>query len=149
MKHIKLFVGRIIFWLGRPLWRMLTRGTVRTRVAVIVGNDLLLTKATLGDGSWGLPGGGVHKGEDILVAACRELREEVGIRLGPKQCRTIASEMIDTNHMAYTAVFIVAKLAERPATTSSLEIAECRWVSLSKVADWPIDRSTSRLLELL
>ena len=41
------------------------------------------------NGEWGLPGGGVKKGESLKDGAVRELREETGIRVNPKQLQKI------------------------------------------------------------
>jgi 8-oxo-dGTP pyrophosphatase MutT (NUDIX family) len=46
---------------------------------------LLLMKYTSRQGSyWLTPGGGVDQGETVAVAASRELREEVGLAVGPE-----------------------------------------------------------------
>ncbi len=37
------------------------------------------------DGEWGLPAGHVEAGESMTQALCREIREEIGIVLDPKQ----------------------------------------------------------------
>lgn len=37
------------------------------------------------DGQWGLPAGHVEAGESMVEALCREVKEEIGITLDPKQ----------------------------------------------------------------
>lgn len=52
------------------------------RVRLVVKNEqdeLLLVQTWLGGGKWGLPGGGVDRGESPEAAALRELYEETGV----------------------------------------------------------------------
>ena len=56
-------------------------------VAIVYNNKILLVHPT--NSSWqkptlGIPKGKVEKGEDILTAAIRELREETGIDVDPR-----------------------------------------------------------------
>ncbi|HEX7483914.1 MAG TPA: NUDIX domain-containing protein [Candidatus Saccharimonadales bacterium] len=54
------------------------------RARVLVWNkhgELLLVRNWGGKPQWGLPGGGVDRGESSLQAARRELYEEIGIRI--------------------------------------------------------------------
>jgi 8-oxo-dGTP diphosphatase len=46
---------------------------------------LLLLRANTGymDGYWAVPAGHVEKGESVLAAAIREVREEVGVEIAP------------------------------------------------------------------
>lgn len=63
----------------RWLWRRLAPLTVGARA--IIQNDegqILLVHRAI-DQRWYLPGGGVHRGETLLDAAAREVREETGI----------------------------------------------------------------------
>ncbi len=66
-------------FIWRP-WLRLSRGmTLGARVAVFDGNGhVLLVKQTY-DPAWILPGGGVDRGETIMQAADRELREEAAL----------------------------------------------------------------------
>lgn len=57
-------------------------------VAIIYNNKILLihpTNASWHRGTCGIPKGGIEPGEDHMVAALRELREETGIELRPDQ----------------------------------------------------------------
>ena len=56
-------------------------------VAIVYNNKILLVHPT--NASWqkptlGIPKGRVEKGEDILTAAIRELKEETGIEVNPR-----------------------------------------------------------------
>ncbi|MCR9180686.1 MAG: NUDIX domain-containing protein [Erythrobacteraceae bacterium] len=46
-----------------------------------LGGDVLLLRHSYGPDVWGLPGGGINRGEEPEAAARREVREELGIEL--------------------------------------------------------------------
>ena len=68
-------------------WRQVT-GVRRNGAAVAVwdGDELLLVRHSYRPG-YALPGGRVKRGEGPGQAACRELREEVGLDLRPEDLR--------------------------------------------------------------
>lgn len=67
----------------RRKWYAITRKTVRG--CSVVGRDtegrFLLVRHSYGPDVWAFPGGGIGKHETPLVAAIRELREELGCAL--------------------------------------------------------------------
>lgn len=92
--------GRILAWLKRLIvrlhlyrlaallyegWRLLVRPhTHGALVAIWCEGTLLLVESSYRR-SWGLPGGGIFKGETARQAAVRELAEEVGLRVRAEQ----------------------------------------------------------------
>ena len=86
--------GRLIYhavW----LYRLLVINKRSNRVYVLVIDNqkrMLLVKNWLGNGRWRLPGGGVGEGEDFKVAAARELREELQLKIRPGQLTEIYSQ---------------------------------------------------------
>lgn len=62
------------------------------RARVVLQNEegeILFIQSWLSRGEWGLPGGGLDKGEDAVHAAAREVEEEVGIELEPRSLRSL------------------------------------------------------------
>lgn len=145
----KLILGRIIFWLGWPLWLVILRGSERSRVALIAEDCVLLTRGTLSAGKWSLPGGGIHVGEDVAIGACRELYEELAIVLTADKVQELAIEETSNSGIRYRAHYLKARLEEQIQPLLGLEVAEARWVPLQEVTHLPHDAATSRALELL
>ncbi|MER5335639.1 NUDIX domain-containing protein [Micromonospora sp. NPDC002717] len=105
---------------------------------------LLLLRQPPGRG-WGLPAGLLQKGEAPVVGAARELYEESGIRLSPRQlCPAVPNAIVHAKGWV-DVVFT----AEVPASTTELkvdgaEVFEAAWHPLDDLPKltWP----TARLL---
>ncbi|HVX24484.1 MAG TPA: NUDIX hydrolase [Candidatus Saccharimonadales bacterium] len=105
------FAGRITYWLAWPfLWAYLRLDGERTRVAVVCGDQLLLTKGWLGSGRWALPGGGLHRGEEAIAGALRELREETGLTLQPSQLQFHSEGNLNRNGPGFRYQLFIAEL---------------------------------------
>jgi len=105
---------------------------------------LLLLRQPPGRG-WGLPAGLLQKGEAPVVGAARELHEESGVRLSPRQLRPAVPNAVVHAKGWVDVVFT----AEVPASTTELkvdgaEVFEAAWHPLDDLPKltWP----TARLL---
>jgi ADP-ribose pyrophosphatase YjhB (NUDIX family) len=59
-------------------------------VAVVQNRKVFVVRAAK-SGKWMLPGGGINKGESAEKAACRELREESGVKIGESELEKIGT----------------------------------------------------------
>lgn len=130
MKNVAKLVGRVSFWLLWPIMFLLVLRSQRTRVLLCHGQDVLVVKAWYGAGQWSLPGGGLHKYEDPLQGAIREVQEEVGISLDSKMVRKLWKRNIrNSQGFYYTAHAFTAELTKKPRTTpQQLEISDITWM---------------------
>jgi len=134
MKRMWQFVGRLSFWLAWPTLWLYLRGSHRTRVLVRCGDKVLLVKIWLGDGAWSLPGGGVHPGEDIRVAAQRELHEETGITVLPGELLPLQNVMVRTHGFSYYCHYFSVTLTEQTMLRlQKYEISGAGWFSRSEL----------------
>ena len=82
-------------------------------------------------GTWGLPGGALHQGEDAVTGALREAFEEAAVPEG--NVMVLFTSVFDVGYWSYTTV--AARVLEpfEPAI-SDPESIELRWIPLEEVA---------------
>jgi ADP-ribose pyrophosphatase YjhB (NUDIX family) len=118
-------------------------------VNVVVTNhsgEILMIRRTDND-NWAVPGGAIDLGESVAQAAVRETREESGI-----ECKVtgIVGIYSDPKHVIlytsngevrqeFSIVLMARPLSGQP--TPSSESSEVRWVPVSEVRDYTMDRS--------
>lgn len=98
------------------------------RARVLVWNEhgeLLLVRGWIGRNEWGLPGGGVNKGEAPEVAARRELKEEIGIDVPLDSLGYAASIAYHYEAVIYSTQIDAAALPLIPY--NPWEITDIRW----------------------
>lgn len=108
------------------------RRPVSLGAAVAIFNDLnevLLVKHSYRKG-WGLPAGGVKRGESVQETACREMREELGITIKPKDLnfKGIFYHRCDGKH-DHVVLFEV-KNFHATVTPDNFEILDARFFKL-------------------
>jgi 8-oxo-dGTP diphosphatase len=102
-------------------------------------------------GTWGLPGGARDSHEEVVTAALREAREEVGLDAARV---TVAGRSVGTDHGDWRYDYVIA-WTDRELVLGALndESDEVRWVALSDVSALPLHPALaatwSRLLERL
>jgi|SRR5690606_2506679 len=79
MKNLLYRIAYPILKMGWFIFRPRTRG-VKILIFDLKGR-VLMVRHNYGRGYWTFPGGGVHKGEDEIAAAIREIDEELGMKL--------------------------------------------------------------------
>lgn len=144
------WLGRAAYWLAWPALFVYLRLTTRTRVVMVAENHLVLVRGWMSDGRWGLPGGGLHRGEQSIEGVVREAAEEIGVQLRPGQLQPLASEQCTDNGLSYRCHFFAVRLEQRPELHAQRgEITAAEWVPLSKASALPLKADVRRALELL
>lgn len=104
----------------------------RARVMVLNENDeLLLVRNWAGKQQWGLPGGGVDRGEQPIAAAKRELFEEIGVKVSIEELTHIAT--IRYQYEAWIYSVKVEKSCIPTTLHNPWEITDMRWFPVKKL----------------
>jgi 8-oxo-dGTP pyrophosphatase MutT (NUDIX family) len=143
-------LGTTAFKLTLPIWRLYLKGTKRTRLVVLHDGKLLLVRIWLSDGTWMLPGGGLHRKEDPVAAALRELKEETRIVSFADKLQLLG-ELEHTKHkLKYTYICYGLVLDTLPRIRHGWpEIIEHRWASAEDLQTLPLSEEAARALDWL
>jgi ADP-ribose pyrophosphatase YjhB (NUDIX family) len=134
MKKALQFTGKVAFWLSLPLLYLYLHSSRRTRVVVVAEGQILLVKSWYGSGKWMLPGGGLHRGEDVQEGAIREVAEETAIRLLPEQLKAFGSAVHHGYGLHYGYERFYAELPKLLVVTPQRhEISEAAWFPIEAI----------------
>lgn len=147
MKKLGIAVGRIAFWAGWPVLHVLLKCSTRTRVLVVSGSRALAVRSYLGAGDWGMPGGGLKRGEMAAAAAARELAEETGVVCDPQDFIAFGTGTENHHGHPYRAVYFAVVLTAKPALRrQTTEISDLAWQPLDEVLATVTDQTVRRQL---
>ncbi len=134
MKRLLAFGARVAYCIGYPVFGLYLHNSRRTRVLLMCDNALVLHRSYGGLQKWSLPGGGIHKNENAINAALREVKEEVGLTLHEADLTCLGEDRLPVDRVwpRYAAVFYVAHLQKKHPLTIKrpFEVIEARWCSL-------------------
>lgn len=123
-------IPKLIFKASRLLWFVTRPITVGVRLLLIKENTVLLVRHTYQANYWFLVGGGVKRNENLLEAARREAKEEVGATLGELKLLGMY-----TNYFDYKSDHVVVFVCEdfSLSGTSDNEIEKVEFFPLDKL----------------
>ena len=132
MKRIGLWIGYVLFWLAWPAYQVYYRRSSRTRVLLTCGSDMLVLQGWINDGTFILPGGGMHTGEDPVTGAVRETLEETGLRILPEALVYLGEATYRRAGLQFTYhMFTASADAALALKRQRHEVADIRWVPIA------------------
>ncbi len=125
---------RIAYLLAKAWWRLIRREVRGVSVAVSHDGALLVVTPSYRPGL-SLPGGYLKAGEDPRVAACRELVEEVGLRVLPEALADLGEITAEEGGGRARTRCYRLDLSARPAIrVDNREIVAARFLPLADLA---------------
>lgn len=118
---------------------MADRHLVDVHVLLVSGTSLLLSKRRDAhgefDGMWHLPSGKLEAGESVLEAACREVAEEIGVRLAASALRHVHTAHVTApGREPRLGLFFEARGWEgEPVNREPAKCSELRWFDLDEL----------------
>ena len=105
------------------------------------GRVLLLKRADNDEfqpGEWGLPAGGIEKGEKENKAALREIFEEIGYRAKLEELRFVEKvDWQDDKEIIHFSIFRLDLEKGVEVRLDSSEHSESRWVKIEEIREIP------------
>lgn len=120
------------------------RPVVGVLAVVRRGNQLLLAQRSKGSykGRWGFPGGHLERGETVVAAALRELREETGVEAEARGFLTTLDEIgRDAGGIVQWHYVLVAVLADWRSgdAVAADDAAAVRWATIDEITGGTVD----------
>lgn len=143
---IKFFIKLLrplITRLQKLWWHITQPKTSGAHVLIFCKNEVLLVKTTYGY-TFGLPGGGIKRGEFPYATAKREVLEEVGITLDTLV--PLPSFVVHEDYKEDTVYGFYAEVTSKEVSLDWLEIDIVEWYTLENLP--PVTRATSIIIEL-
>lgn len=141
--------GKLIYYLLGPLvigW--VIRNSRRSRVLVMIDDEILLVRSAVSSQRWDLPGGGIKRGEEAANGAGRELQEETSVVVDPSQLQQLGSARQVSVGQPYRAMYFYARLKQKPKITLSHEILDYAWCKTTALPK-PLHDNVTKALQLL
>ena len=135
MQKLWGFLGRAVYFVTQTGIRIVVGGSHRTRVLIICDDQCLVLKHWLGDGSWTLPGGGLHKNEDALAGAQREVLEEIGLTIKPSSFIHKGTFEVNDDGFKFSYDLFIVRLNSMPELRlQTIEILQAKWLKISDLS---------------
>lgn len=97
--------------------------------------------------SWGLPAGKLEKGETPLKGVLRELFEEIGLHLTPKDIQPLGKLYVQHPDLDFIFHIFYKHFDDLPKVILGLEEhLEARWVSVDEAMELPLIGGGSKIL---
>lgn len=128
-------VRELFYTCARPLqilyWYIFRPYRPGAKTFIFYNDKILLARLGYAHRSWVLPGGGVESGETPIMAAIREVKEEVGIII--KDLLFITEQSNTRQYKKVTVFYYVAHVSSEDLIIDGQEIKDAAWFALDSL----------------
>jgi len=145
-------LGIAIWWATWPGMWLILNNTQRTRLILQDGQGrvLVLRGWLTANGKWSLPGGGVHRGEELVAGLLREVREETGLVLKPVTLLKLGKVTVRSKGIVSHLHYFVTSITDSPTLAlRRFEIVDAAWLDLEKLTKATTNPDTLEAMRLL
>ncbi len=111
-------------------------------------DKVLVMKQWISPGKWGLPGGGLHKGESMAGGAVRELFEETSLRLDPRQLQHVGRATYRKFGHSFDYQVFVARVGSDAVRAQRIEVSELEWLRPGELRASNASQDTLKSLQM-
>ncbi len=135
----------ILGWIRSAYWFAVRPKTFGVKIVLTHHGRVLLVRHTYEPRAYGLPGGGLRRGEQPIDGITREAREELGLILSdPRALGTLFSDVEYRKDMVWV---FTAEVDEAVLVPDEWEIAEAIWWDPRTGPSRPIGPMTREILD--
>ncbi len=150
MRRFLQFIGTLVYYCAWPAFFVYFKvGHGRTRVVLVYEGKVLVMKQWISPGKWGLPGGGIHRGEDPVDGAVRELLEETSLRLDQRQLRDVGDATYRRHGLAFDYRVFASKVGTPSVRAQRIEVSELEWLDADSLTAKNASPDTLLSLEMV
>lgn len=116
---------------------------------ILHDEKVLAMKQWISPGKWGLPGGGLHRGESIAGGAAREVYEETKLRLDPRQLQHVGRATYRKYGLSFDYQVFVTKVGSSQVRAQCIEVSELEWLRPGQLRAKNAAPDTLRALQMV
>lgn len=123
-------LGLVLYWLLRPLLRVVLRRSKRVYVALVYDGQICAVKNWMARDTWRLPGGGMKANETPAETAQREIEEELGLDLLQQRLKKLIEGEQTTDGLGFYYTVFAYQLQTRPTLrVNRYELTASGWIN--------------------
>ncbi len=98
-------------------------------------------------GQWSVPGGKLEPGETLAQACRREVLEETGLAIEPRNIIAVVERIIEDFHYIIIDFLATPQQSGSPALQAAADVSDARWVALSTLGQYDLVEGLQRVID--
>lgn len=148
MKKLKRIILKFAYPIMKIYWFIFRPKTRGAKVIVTCNGETLLICHSYGGSNWTFPGGGIKRGEEVMLAGKRELKEELNIAVDDL---VELGSFVRTEEYKLDTVFVLqTEIDDRTKnniTIDGVEIIKAKWFKLDNLPK--LNKTNQKIISFL